>query len=217
MYPNINNYTEEYGCQYGLCRSAGKFLYTALSATASEKETMIMNNKDKVMQEEHNIKFSEGKVEIVYTNPGAGCLVSSALFGTMLSAFVLFVVVSDSGFVRGFLGIIIGMTGLIFTCSILLKLISVILSGKTLITIESGLMKGRKGSVPINEITEIKWGGSSLKYLVAQTTDKKKIKFPTYNLVGEEKVNQVIKEYVVPYATPELKWNWEKSMGDKEA
>lgn len=176
-----------------------------------------MNDKDKVMQEEHNIKFSEGKVEIVYTNPGAGCMVSSALFGTMLSAFVLFVVAPDSGFVRGFLSIIIGMIGLMFSGSILLKLISVILSGKTLLTIESGFIKGRKGSVPINEITEIKWGGSSLKYLVAQTTNKRKIKFPTYNLVGEEKVNQVIKEYVVPHATPELKLNWEKTMGDKEA
>ena len=166
------------------------------------------------MQEEHNIKVSEGKVEIVYTNPGAGCLVSSALIGTMLSAFVLFVVVPDSGFVRGFLGIIIGMIGLIFTGSILLKLISVILSGKTLITVESGLLKGRKGSVPINEITEIKWGGSSLKYFVVKTTDKRKVKFPTYNLVGEEKVNQVIKEYVLPHATPELKMSWEKYMGD---
>lgn len=184
---------------------------------ASEKETMIMNNKEKVLQEEHNIKISEGKVEIVYTNPGAGCLVSSALFGTVLSAFVLFVVVPDSGFVRGFIGIIIGTIGLIFTGPILFKLISVILSGKTLITIESGLLKGHKGSVPINEITEIKWGGSSLKYLVAKTTNNSKFKFPTYNLVGEEKVNQVIKEYVVPHATPELKLNWEKYMGDKEA
>lgn len=185
--------------------------------SASEKETMRMNNNDKVMQEEHNIKVSEGKVEVVYTNPGAGCLVSSALFGTMLSAFVLFVVVPDSGFVRGFFGIIIGMIGLIFTGSILLKLVSVILSGKTLITIESGRLKGRKGSVPINEITEVKWVGSSLKYLVAQTSNKSKIKFPTYNLVGEEKVNQVIKEYVIPHATPDLKLNWEKRMGDKES
>lgn len=176
-----------------------------------------MDNKDQIMQEEHNIIVSEGKVEVVYTNPGAGCLVSSALFGTLLSAFVLFVVVPDSGFVRGFLGVIIGMIGLIFTGSILLKLIRVIFSGKTLLTIESGWIKGREGSVRINEITEIKWGGSSLKYLVAKTTDNNKIKFPTYNLVGDEKVNQVIKEYVVPHGTPELKWNWEKFMGEKEA
>ena len=60
-------------------------------------------------------------------------------------------------------------------------------------------------------------GGSSLKYFVVQTTNKKKIKFPTYNLVGEEKVNQVIQEYLVPHATPELKMNWEKRMGNKGA
>ena len=107
--------------------------------------------------EEHNIKITEGKIEIVYTNPGAGCMVSSALFGTLLSAFVLFVVSPDSGFVRGFLMMFIGMIGLIFSGSILLKLLSVILSGKTLLTIESGLLKGRKESVPINEIKDIKW------------------------------------------------------------
>ncbi|WLR54593.1 DUF5381 family protein [Mesobacillus subterraneus] len=94
--------------------------------------------------EEHNIKISEGKVEILYTNFGAGCMASSALFGTLLSAFVLFVVAPDSGFVRGLLSIVIGLIGLIFSGFILLKLISVILSGKTLLTIESGSLKGRK-------------------------------------------------------------------------
>jgi hypothetical protein len=172
-----------------------------------------MDVKGDPKMDEHNIKVSEGKVEILYTNPGAGCMVSSALFGTLLSAFVLFVVAPDSGFVRGFLSVVIGMIGLIFSSLILLKLISLILSGKTLLTIESGLLKGRKDSVPINEIEDIKWGGSSLKYLVVQTTNKKKIKFPTYNLVGEEKVNQVIQEYLVPHARPELKLNWEKRMG----
>ncbi|WP_226606285.1 DUF5381 family protein [Mesobacillus subterraneus] len=59
--------------------------------------------------------------------------------------------------------------------------------------------------------------GRCLKYLVVQTTNKKKIKFPTYNLVGEEKVNQLIQEYLVPHATPELKLNWEKRMDNKGA
>ena len=176
-----------------------------------------MDVKGDLNMEEHNIKVSEGKVEILYTNPGAGCMVTSALFGTLLSAFVLFVVAPDSGFVRGFLSVVIGVIGLIFSGSILLKLISVILSGKTLFTIESGRLKGRKESVPISEIKDIKWGGSSLKYLVVQTINKKKIKFPTYNLVGEEKVNQVIQEYVVPHATRELKLNWEERMDTKGA
>lgn len=56
-----------------------------------------------------------------------------------------------------------------------------------------------------------------LYLLVVQTTNKKKIKFPTYNLVGEEKVNQVIQEYLLPHATPELKLNLEKRMGNKGA
>ncbi|MBT2681216.1 DUF5381 family protein [Bacillus sp. ISL-35] len=167
--------------------------------------------------DEHNIKVTGNRVEVVYTAPGAGCMISSALFGTLLTGFVLFVVAPDSGIVRGFLIGIIGIVGLIFSGSILLKLISLILSGKTIFTIESGMLKGRKNSIPINEIDDIKWGGSSLKYLVAQTANKKKIKFPTYNLVGEEKVNQVITDYVIPHASPELKRNWEKHKGNNGA
>ncbi|MCM3123041.1 MULTISPECIES: DUF5381 family protein [Bacillaceae] len=164
--------------------------------------------------EEHNIKVTENKVEVVYTAPGAGCMITSALFGTLLSAFVLFVVAPDSGIVRGFLVGIIGIIGLIFSGSILLKLISVILSGRTIFTIESGILKGRRKSIPINEIGDIKWGGSSLKYLVIKTINNQTIKLSTYNLVSEEKVNQVIEDFVIPDASPEFKVNWEKRMNN---
>ncbi|WHX42523.1 DUF5381 family protein [Mesobacillus sp. AQ2] len=164
--------------------------------------------------EEHNIKVTENKVEVVYTAPGAGCMITSALFGTLLSAFVLFVVAPDSGIVRGFLVGIIGIVGLIFSGSILLKLISVILSGRTIFTIESGILKGRRNSIPINEIDDIKWSGSSLKYLAIKTINNQTIKLSTYNLISEEKVNQVIEEFIMPYAAPELKVNWEKRMNN---
>ncbi len=90
--------------------------------------------------DEHNIKVTGNKVEVVYTTPGAGCMLTSALFGTLLSGFVLLVVAPDSGIVRGFLIGIIGIAGLIFCGTILLKLIIVIRSGKTLLTIESGML-----------------------------------------------------------------------------
>lgn len=164
--------------------------------------------------EENNIKVTGNRVDVVYTAPGAGCMITSALFGTLLSGFVLFIVAPDSGIVRGFLIAIIGIVGLIFSGSILLKLISVILFGRTIFTIESGILKGRKKSIPINEIEDIKWGGSSLKYIAIKTINNKTIKLSTYNLVSEEKVNQVIEEFIMPDAAPEFKVNWEKRMSN---
>jgi hypothetical protein len=88
----------------------------------------------------------------------------------------------------------------------------VILSGKSIFTIELGILKGRKKSIPIKEIVDIKWGGSSLRYLAIKTRNNQTIKLSTYNLVSEEKVNQVIEEFVIPEAIPEFKVNWEKRM-----
>jgi len=174
-----------------------------------------MENNVNMTAEEHNIKISEGKVEIRYTNPGAGCMVSSALFGTLLSAFVLFVVAPDSGIVRGFLSVVIGIIGLIFSGAILLKLIGVLMTGKTLFTVENGVLKGRKESMPISDIKDIQWGGKSLKYLSVHSVNNKKIKLSTYNLVPEEKVQRVIEQYVVQNGRPELKENWERRYGRK--
>jgi hypothetical protein len=174
-----------------------------------------MDNNVNLTVEEHNIKVSEGKVEIVYTNPGAGCMVSSALFGTLLSAFVLFVVAPDTGIVRGFFSVLIGIIGLIFSGAILLKLIGVLMTGKTLFTVENGVLSGRKESIPISEINDIKWGGKSLKYLSVQSVNNKKIKLSTYNLVNEEKVHKVIDQYVVQNGSTELKENWERRYGRK--
>jgi hypothetical protein len=174
-----------------------------------------MDNNVNLTAEEHNIKVSEGKVEIVYTNPGAGCMVSSALFGTLLSIFVIFVVAPDTGIVRGIFGVIIGMMGLIFSGAILIKLIGVIVTGRTLFTVENGVLSGRKESMPISDIKDIKWGGKSFKYLSVQSVNNKKIKLSTYNLVNEDKVHKVIDQYVVQRGKQELKENWKRRYGSQ--
>jgi hypothetical protein len=164
--------------------------------------------------EEHNIKISEDKVEIVYTPPAAGCIVSSALFGTLLSAFVLFIVAPDSGLIRGFFILIIGLVGLLFTGVILLKLIGVLIRGRVLFTIEGGELAGQKIRIPIEEIVDINWAGSSLKYLAIKTKSNNKMKLSTYNLVNEDKIQQVMLKYVIPNGNDELKANWEKRYGN---
>lgn len=172
-----------------------------------------MENK----MEENNIKIYNDKVEVVYTSGGAGCLLFSGGIMTLASAFILFYIVPDTSIVRGFLGVIIGGIGLLFFGSMLLRIIGALLTGKAVFTIQDGCFKGKKKSVRISDITDIKWGGKALKYLVISTNDNKKIKLSSYNLVPEEKVNQVIDTYVVPDATPELRENWSKRYGNKGA
>jgi hypothetical protein len=163
--------------------------------------------------EEHNIKISEGKVEVQYTPPAAGCMVSSALFGTLLSGFVLLIIAPDSGLIRGVFISIFGLVGLVFCGLILLKLISVLIKGRVLFTVKDGMFAGQKISIPINEITDIRWAGSSLKYLSIKTKNKKKVKLSTYNLIDEDKVNKVIDQFVIPNGSQELKENWVKRFG----
>jgi hypothetical protein len=166
-----------------------------------------MDNK----MEERNIKIYDDKVEVHYTSGGAGCLLFAGGTMTLTGLFILFYIVPDSNIVRGFIGIIIGTIALLFSGTMFLKVLSATLSGKAVYAVQEGYFKGKKKAVRISEITDMRWAGTAMKYLVIQTIDKKITKLSSYNLVPVEKVNQVIEEYVVPNATPELKQNWANS------
>ncbi|MEH7384842.1 YfjD family protein [Bacillus sp. JJ1521] len=159
---------------------------------------------------ENNIKITNDKVEVVYLPLWAGCMVFISGLMTVVSLFILFYIVPNTSILRGFFGIIIGIVGTLFCGGILLKVLSAMLSGKALFTVEDGKLKGRKKAIPISEIKDIYWGGASLKYIKIQTLNNKKVKLSTYNLVNEEPVNHVIETFVIPHANPELKNNWEK-------
>lgn len=167
--------------------------------------------------EENNIKVYDDRVEVVYTSGGVGCLLFSGISMTLTALFILFYIVPDSNIVRAFIGIIIGVIGLLFFGTMLMKVLRAVLTGKAVYTVQDGYFKGKKHAVRISEIKDMRWAGSSLKYLAVKTTNNKTVKLSSYNLVNEEKVNQVITQYVVPYATPEFKENWEKRMSNKGA
>jgi hypothetical protein len=167
--------------------------------------------------QENNIKVYDDRVEVVYNSGGVGCLLTSGITMTLAALFILFYIVPDSNIVRAFIGIIIGVIGLLFFGTMLLKVLRAVLTGKAVYTVQDGYFKGKNKAVRIDEITDMKWAGSSLKYLAIKTTNKKTIKLSSYNLVPEEKVNQMINDYVIPNATPELKRNWEKRFSSKGA
>ncbi len=164
--------------------------------------------------EENNIKVYDDRVEVVYTSGGAGCMLTGGGIMFLASLFILLYIVPTSGVVRAFIGVIIGGFGALFIGMVLFKVVGALLTGKAIYTVQDGYFKGKNKTVRIDEITDIKWAGNSLKYLAIKTTNKKTIKLSSYNLVPEEKVNQVITEYVVPHATPEFKENWEKRMSN---
>lgn len=173
-----------------------------------------MENKIENTPEEHNIIVSKDKVEVVYTNVGAGCMLTGMGLMTFASLFIFFIV-PDVSFVKGFFGAIIGVFGLLVFGSMLVRMLSMLFSGRAVITVQDGYLKGRKKSVRISEIKDIQWGGSGLKYIAITTVNNKKIKLSTYNLVNEQKVHQVLDIYVVPEGTPELKENWSNRYGSQ--
>lgn len=173
-----------------------------------------MENKIEHNTEEHNIIVSEDKVEVVYTNVGAGCMLTGIGMMT-LASLVIFFIVPDVSFVKGFFGILIGVFGLLVFGSMLIRMLTMLLSGRAVITVQDGYLKGRKKGVRISDIKDIQWGGSGFKYIAIRTMNNKKIKLSTYNLVNEQKVHKVLDTYVVPEGTPELKANWVKRYGGK--
>lgn len=165
----------------------------------------------------NNIRITNDKVEVVYLPSWAGCMVLGSGIMTAGGLFILFYIVPNTGIVRAFFGVIIGIIGTLFFGSILLRIISVLLSGRAVFTVQGGKLKGRKKAIPISEIKDIYWGGAeSIKYIMVKTINNKKIKLSTYNLVLEEHVDHVIETYVIPHANPELKNNWEKRKQSQE-
>jgi hypothetical protein len=167
--------------------------------------------------QENNIKVYDDRVEVVYTSGGAGCLLTAGGIMFLASLFILFYIVPTSGVVRAFIGVIIGGIGFLFVSTMLIKVLRAILTGKAVYTVQDGYFKGKNKAVRIDEITDMKWAGSSLKYLAIKTKSNKTIKLSSYNLVPVEKVNQVINDYVIPNSSPELKQNWEQRFGNKGA
>jgi hypothetical protein len=168
-----------------------------------------MENKIDTTPEEHNIIVSDDKVEVVYTNVGAGCMLTGIGLMTLASLLIFFVV-PDVSFVKGFFGVIIGVLGLLVFGSMLIRMLSMLLSGRAVITVQDGFLKGRKKSVRISDIKDIQWGGSGFKYIAITTMNNKKIKLSSYNLVNENKVHKVLDTFVVPEGPAELKKNWAK-------
>ena len=166
---------------------------------------------------ENNIRITNDKVEVVYMPSWAGCMVIGSGIMTIGGLFTLFYIAPNSGIIRAFFGVIFGFIATIFFGSILLRVVSVLLSGRAVFAVQGGKLKGRKKAIPISEIKDIYWGGaSSIKYILVKTINNKKVKLSTYNLVSEEPVDHVIETYVLPHANQELKSNWNKRKQSQE-
>lgn len=75
----------------------------------------------------------------------------------LASLFILFYIVPTSGFVRAFIGVIIGGFGALFIGMVLFKVVGALLTGKAVYTVQDGYFKGKNKAVKIDEITDMKW------------------------------------------------------------
>ncbi|MEH7225795.1 DUF5381 family protein [Bacillus sp. JJ1566] len=155
-------------------------------------------------------------VDLVYKSGGVGCLYMGAGVG-LIASLILLIIGATLGTFKGFIGIIIGIIGVLFTGGAILRLISVLSKSKVLITIEDGHIVNRKNRVPLSEITDVFYGwhteklsGGVFQNLVVTTTNGKKYYYSYYNLIPDQVLKQLVEEYILPLATLTCKINWEK-------
>ncbi|RFB15026.1 hypothetical protein DZB84_14045 [Bacillus sp. HNG] len=155
-------------------------------------------------------------VDLVYKSGGVGCLYIGAGIGLIASLFVL-IIGTTLGTFKGFIGVIIGLIGVLFTGGAILRLVSVLSKSKVLIKVEDGHLINRKNRIPLTDITDVYYGwhaeklsGGVFQNLVVTTTNEKKYYYSYYNLIPDHIMKQLVEEYILPNANPTCKIKWEQ-------
>ncbi|WP_077619292.1 DUF5381 family protein [Bacillus sinesaloumensis] len=155
-------------------------------------------------------------VDLVYKSGGLGCLYIGVGVGLIASIIVL-IIGATLGTFKGYIGIIIGLIGVLFTGGAILRLASVLSKSKVLLKVEDGYLINSKNRVPLTEITDVYYGwhaeklsGGVFQNLVVTTTNQKKHYYSYYNLIPDHIMKQLVEEYILPHANPTCKMNWEK-------
>ncbi|THE14179.1 hypothetical protein E1I69_05035 [Bacillus timonensis] len=150
-------------------------------------------------------------VGLVYKKGGAGCLYMGAGVG-LIASIVVLIIAGTLGTFKGFIGIIIGVIGVLFTGGAILRLVSVLSKSKVLIKVEDGHLINLKNRVPLADITDVFYGwhaeklsGGVFQNLVVTTTNGKKHYYSYYNLIPDHVMKQLVEEYILPNANPTCK------------
>ncbi|MFE4524571.1 DUF5381 family protein [Cytobacillus firmus] len=93
-----------------------------------------------------------------------------------------------------------------------------LIPGKTLLSIipgENGLIKSKKGTVPIKDIRNIDLVRNPLNLIndiVIETFNDKKFKIHTYNLIGDFRYQIIVDQFIYPYMTENAKKVWDRKI-----
>lgn len=145
-------------------------------------------------------------------------LVSLATVGFLIACIFLIVhgLKFDSKYSLFYLG-----GGIIFTpfyLYITLWNLPGLIPGKILLSIipgENGVIKSKKGIVPIKDIRNIDLVRNPLNLIndiVIETFNDQKMKIRTYNLIGDFRYQIIVDQYIYPYMTENAKKVWDRKV-----
>lgn len=166
-----------------------------------------------------NLRETERGIEVVPSRYEAGCFIMGAGFMLGASA-VLLVFGQDLVVIKDVLAMLVGLAGVVFFGTALLKVLSKLWSRHPLFEVRGGYLQNRVRKVPLADIDELVFGwhsyapsGMVFEDLVVRTIQNKRYFFPTYNLVSAPEIDKLVRTHILPYATTACREKWEAQGG----
>ncbi len=154
--------------------------------------------------------------QVRFTNMSAGCLIIPGIIMFAGSILALWLTSNDSGLSVAF-GYAASIIGILFFGGCLIKIFFLTISkNPILFEIKSEAIIDRKGKViPFTDIEEIFFGwhhkrftGMVFQEVVIQQKNKKYSYIPTYNMIPDDVVIEVLESKVIPHVSPSCNQAW---------
>ncbi|MEH7457872.1 hypothetical protein CON65_16310 [Bacillus pseudomycoides] len=166
-----------------------------------------------------SIKKTNKGIEVTFSNFDAGCAIICGFIMVAVGIY-LFIGPSDEHWLLRIPYFIMGIITLSFFGSILMKILTVVIRRKTLLTITSNGIVCKKRVVYFSEIENMYIGwhnkrlrGLVFKDLIIYTKSGEKFFVCTYN-ISDTEIQAAIEQYVLPYVDKYCLARWRNQMGN---
>lgn len=151
-----------------------------------------------------HIKQENNKVELYYHNFNSGCTLFAGFLLIAMCIAIYFIL--PNSIILALLGIVVSIIGLVFFGALIIKTLSVMSKGKTLVTIENNRICNVKHDIPLSDVTAVRfgWQFGVFKCIFLTANNKKTYRFSTYNFVPDIEIELFVDKFIVPLAAPNV-------------
>lgn len=151
-----------------------------------------------------HIKKDNNKVVLYYHNFNSGCALFAGFLLIAMCIAIFFIL--PNSIILAFLGIVISIIGLVFFGALIIKILSVMSKGKTLVTIENNRIRNLNHDIPLSDVTSVRfgWQFGVFKCIFLTANNKKTYRFSTYNFVPDTEIELFVDKFIVPLAAPNV-------------